>query len=70
MSYKVEKSHNAMDHSECFLLASLMVHPSQICHRRCKVLCQAQLADPCLEAGVRGEAALNHSVAATWTEMQ
>ena len=69
MSYKVEKSHNAMDHSECFLLASYGASITDL-PQRCKVLCQAQLADPCLEAGVRGEAALNHSVAAAWTEMQ
>ncbi len=40
MYYKVEKNHDATDSAECFVLASLMVHASQICQRRCKVLCE------------------------------
>ncbi len=54
MNYKVEKSHDATADAECFVLASLMVHPAKICQRRCKVLCQARLADPCLGAGEGG----------------
>jgi len=73
MYYQVEKSHGATDDAECFVLASRMVHPAQICPKMCKVLCQAQLADPCSRGGgrgVQGGGGLNHSAAATFTEMQ
>ena len=54
MNCKVERSLNATATAECFVLASLMVHPAQIRPRKC----QARLTDPCLGLGGGGKGRL------------